>query len=144
MTTLMSSESRRRAGDAAASRLRLATVVAIGVSVVHYTDNYANYDAYPQGDALGLPPPPPGAVIASWLVFTLLAIAGLTALGRRRPRLGAALLVLYSVSGLVGIGHYLVEGATDMVWWRQAHVLADVGCGIAVAWFAARLLVRGR
>ena len=37
---------------------------------------------------------------------------------------------------LIGIGHYTVPGATDMVWWRQAHVVADIVCGAAVFGFA--------
>jgi hypothetical protein len=40
------------------------------------------------------------------------------------------------VSGLIGIGHYTVEGATDMVWWRQTHVIVDILCGIAILGFA--------
>ena len=42
----------------------------------------------------------------------------------------------YSVSGLIGFGHYTVPGATDMVWWRQTHVVADILCGIAIFGFA--------
>jgi hypothetical protein len=56
---------------------------------------------------------------------------------RRRPSdLALILLAAYSGSGLVGIGHYLVPGATSMPWWRQAHVCFDIACGIAMFSFA--------
>jgi hypothetical protein len=54
----------------------------------------------------------------------------LFARGRVLP--AAICLVIYAGSGLVGLGHYTVDGATEMVWWRQAHVVADILCGIAV------------
>ncbi len=37
---------------------------------------------------------------------------------------------------LLGFAHYAVPGATDMVWWRQLHVVVDICCGIAVFCFA--------
>ena len=40
------------------------------------------------------------------------------------------------MSGLIGFGHYTVPGATDMVWWRQTHVVVDIVCGIAILGFA--------
>lgn len=55
-----------------------------------------------------------------------------------RGRITGAAVALtgYSVSGLIGIGHYTVEGATDMLWWRQTHVVVDIVCGIAILSFA--------
>ena len=113
--------------------------VAIAVSVVHYTDNYLNYADYPQAEDGTV-----GAlvtrevVLVSWFVFTAFGIAGLWLFARGRIVPAAACLTAYSVSGLIGIGHYLVEGATDMVWWRQAHVVADIVCGVLVLAFALR------
>ncbi|HVI34899.1 MAG TPA: hypothetical protein VM684_01585, partial [Gaiellales bacterium] len=52
-------------------------------------------------------------------------------------RRGSLLLLVYSGSGIVGIGHYaLVSGMTEQPAWRQAHVIADILCGVAVASFA--------
>jgi hypothetical protein len=39
-------------------------------------------------------------------------------------------------------GHYTVDGATDMVWWRQTHIVLDILCGIAILAFAVRLARR--
>jgi hypothetical protein len=46
------------------------------------------------------------------------------------------LLAVYSISGIIGIGHYAADGMTDAVWWRQAHVVADIALGLAVFAFA--------
>ncbi|MGI8558290.1 MAG: hypothetical protein ACR2ND_08270 [Solirubrobacteraceae bacterium] len=64
-------------------------------------------------------------------------------LSRGRVRAAAYCLAVYSGSGLVGIGHYLVGGTGDFPWWRHAHIIADILLGIAMFVFAARLaLVR--
>lgn len=119
-------------------RIYLVVGIAFVVSVIHYVDNYVNYDAYPEPTS---GPAPSATVIAvSWFVFTAFAIAALVLL-RRGSRLGAALcLSIYSVSGLIGIGHYTVPGALDMPWWRQTHVLVDIACGVAVLALAIGLV----
>jgi hypothetical protein len=111
--------------------------VSIAVSLVHYTDNYVNYADYPQpddGPAAALVTR--GVVLISWFVFTGFGIAGLWLFVRGRIGPAAACLTAYSVSGLIGVGHYLIPGATDMVWWRQTHVVADIICGVLVLVFA--------
>jgi hypothetical protein len=72
----------------------------------------------------------------SWFVFTASGALGVWLWLRHRITAAAAALTGYSVSGLIGIGHYTVPGATDMVWWRQAHVVTDIVCGVAVFGFA--------
>jgi len=114
--------------------------VAIAVSVVHYVDNVANWADYPHPPT---GPDPSRAVIAgAWVLFTAFALAGYVLLRRGHVTAAALCLALYSGSGLVGLAHYTVEGATGMPWWRQAHVLADILCGAAVLLFAVRLVRR--
>ncbi len=108
--------------------------VAFAVSVVHYTDNYVNYQDYP-ADA-DVPAPSATMVGLGWFVFTASGALGLWMWFRHRITAAAGFLTGYSVSGLIGFGHYAVQGATDMVWWRQLHVVVDIGCGIAVLCFA--------
>jgi hypothetical protein len=108
--------------------------VALTVSVVHYADNYLNYEAYPQGG--DLPAPSATLVVVSWFVFTTSGALGLWMWLRGRVTAAAAFLTGYSVSGLIGVAHYAVPGATGMVWWRQLHIVADIGCGVAVFCFA--------
>jgi hypothetical protein len=108
--------------------------VAVVVSIIHYTDNCLNYHDYPQSRTL--PNPSAGLVLGSWFGFTAAGLAGYL-LFRRSPSDAAfILLATYSGSGLVGIGHYLIPGATSMPWWRQAHVCLDITCGIAMFSFA--------
>ena len=106
---------------------------AVAVSIVHYVDNVTAYEAYPS-PATG--PAPSATVIAiSWFAFTAFGLAGYALFRRGRLDPASVCLAIYSVSGLVGLGHYTVEGATDMVWWRQAHIVADILCGVAVLAF---------
>lgn len=111
--------------------------IAFVVSVVHYVDNYVNYDDYPlPGPDSNVPAPSAALVGAGWFIFTAFGVAGLWAFWKRRFVPAAVFLALYSGSGLVGFGHYAVPGATAMVWWRQTHVVLDILCGIAVFGFA--------
>jgi hypothetical protein len=117
---------------------------AVVVSVVHYTDNYVNYDAYPQPGPGELPAPSAGLIGLSWFLFTAFGVLGLWLWFRGRIIAACVALTGYSVSGLVGFGHYAVPGATDMVWWRQAHVVVDILCGLAILGFAIWMAARGR
>jgi hypothetical protein len=114
----------------------LTAILAVGlvVSIVHYTDNYVNYDDYPQ--ARTLPNPSAALIPTSWFAFTAAALAGYLLFRRSPTNLALVLLALYSGSGLIGIGHYLVPGATSMPWWRQAHVGFDIASGVVVFSFA--------
>ncbi len=120
--------------------LRGLLAVAIAVSVVHYADNVANYGAYPE-PTTGFAPSR-GLIAASWFAFTAFGIAGYVLLRRSHATAAAACLAAYSGSGLVGLGHYTVEGATGMPWWRQLHIGADILCGAAVLAFALWVLRR--
>lgn len=110
--------------------------VAIAVSVVHYADNYVNYDDYPASSSV--PTPSAGLILASWFAFTAAGVAGWVLYRRGRLDIAPLLLAVYAGSGLVGIGHYTVPGAIHMPWWRQAHVVADIVCGVLVLAFALR------
>ena len=116
-------------------------LVAIAVSIVHYTDNYTSYEAYPRADSL--PNPSQAVVGGAWFVFTAFALVGLWLLWHGRRRAAGISLAAYSGSGLVGIGHYLAGGTGDFPWWRHAHIVADITLGIAV--FASAIyLVRSQ
>jgi hypothetical protein len=112
-------------------------VVAFVVSVVHYIDNTVNYADYPQAEpGSRLPNPSQSLVAAGWFIFTAFGVLGLWLFVRGRITAAAVAIAVYSGSGLVGFGHYAVPGATDMVWWRQAHVIADIICGLLLFAFA--------
>lgn len=106
------------------------------VSVVHYVDNVVNYADYPQPGP-GEPPAPSATLIgAAWFLFTASGLLGIRLFRRGRIVPAAWALAGYAVSGLIGLGHYTVSGATSMPWWRQAHVVADVLCGVLILGFA--------
>ena len=134
----------RGVGHAHATRtLTIILGLAVAVSIVHYADNYFNYAEYP--DPTSGPDPSKSLVGASWFLFTAAGIAGYVAF-RQQGATTAALLLLafYSGSGLVGLGHYSVPGATDMPAWRQAHIVADIALGVAMLGFVLRAASRRR
>lgn len=110
--------------------------VAFVVSIVHYTDNTINYADYPQSEPGGVPNPPDWIIAPSWFVFTAFGVLGLWLFLRGRVAAAAVAVAAYSGSGLIGFGHYAVPGATNMVWWRQAHIIADITCGVLLFAFA--------
>ena len=115
--------------------------IAVAASIVHYADNYLNYDDFPQ--ATTLPNPSRGLVLGAWFAFTTAGLAGYALFRQTGSQLSLILLAFYSGSGLVGIGHYLVPEATSMPWWRHAHVGFDIVSGAAVLGFAF-WVIRGR
>src|SRR5215213_7118155 len=113
--------------------LRVTLLVAVVVSVVHYTDNYVNIDDYPRASTL--PNPDALTILIAWFVFTGAGLAGYLLFRRGPSTWSLILLAVYSGSGLIGIGHFLVPGALDMPWWRQLHVGLDIAAGVAVLAF---------
>ncbi len=108
--------------------------IAFVVSVFHYTDNYVNFADYaaPDEDSW-IPWPGKPLVILGWIGFTASGVAGLVLYLKGRLLPAAFGLAGYSVSGLIGVGHYLAPDATDMVWWRQGHIALDFTSGVLVA-----------
>ena len=113
--------------------LRVLLPVAVAVSVVHYADNYFNYDDYPVPTSG--PAPSQTLIGLSWLAFTAFGAAAYAAFRAARDRLGGALLAVYSGSGLVGLGHYTVDMG-GQPWWRHTHIVADIVCGMTLLAFA--------
>jgi hypothetical protein len=117
--------------------IRLLNIVfftAVASSLVHYTDNYLAFDRFPQG-GVG-PDIAAHTVWIAWIVFTAFGIAGYIVYRRGRIREGSALLAIYSISGLIGLGHYTAPGVSELAWWRHVHIAADFLCGVAVLTFA--------
>jgi hypothetical protein len=113
--------------------------VAVAVSVVHYVDNTVNYADFPQAEpdtTLAAVSPSQTVVAAGWFIFTAFGVLGVWLFMRGRIAVAAVAIAVYSGSGLVGFAHYAVPGATDMVWWRQLHIVADIVCGLLLFGFA--------
>ena len=117
--------------------IRLLNVVfftAVASSLVHYTDNYLAFDRFPN-DGVG-PSITADSVWIAWIIFTAFGVAGYVLYRRGQIRQGSALLAVYSISGLIGIGHYTASGMSELAWWRHVHIAADFLCGVAVLTFA--------
>jgi hypothetical protein len=69
-------------------------------------------------------------------VGRLLGVAGYVLYRRGETRRGSALLAVYSISGLIGLGHYSAPGMSHLAWWRHVHIWVDILCGVAVLTFA--------
>jgi hypothetical protein len=117
--------------------LRILLTVGIAESFVHYLDNTVRYSDY-----TGPNPPAVSSWIAQWMIpvaWVLFTAVGL--LGYRRFRQGcsseaAAYLAIYSVSGLISIGHYAGISINDLSVFQNTFVFLDIALGIAVLSFA--------
>ena len=107
---------------------------AVASSLVHYTDNYLAFDRFPK-DGVG-PSITADSVWIAWIIFSAFGVVGYVLYRRGDIRLGSALLAVYSISGLIGIGHYTASGMSELAWWRHVHIGVDFLCGGAVLTFA--------
>ena len=114
--------------------LNIVFFTAVASSIVHYTDNYLAFDRFPQGGSG--PDISQDAIWIAWVIFTAFGVAGYLLYRRGEIRLGSALLAVYSISGLIGIGHYTASGMSELAWWRHVHIWVDILCGVAVLTFA--------
>lgn len=114
--------------------LNIVFFAAVASSIVHYTDNYLAFDRFPDGGPG--PEITADAIWIAWVVFTTFGVAGYLAYRRGQIRAGAALFAVYSLSGLIGLGHYTAPGMSELEWWRHAHIWVDIGCGIAILVFS--------
>ena len=117
--------------------LRVLLVVAIAESFVHYLDNTLRYSDY-----TGPNPPAATSWIAqwmipvSWVLFTVAAVVGYRRFRDGRWSEAAAYLAIYSVSGLISIGHYVGISINDLSVFQNTFVFLDIAAGTAVLAFA--------
>ena len=114
--------------------LNIVFFAAVASSLVHYTDNYLAFERFPNGGPG--PEVTADSIWIAWVVFTVFGVAGYRLYRRSQIRLGAALLAVYSGSGLIGLAHYPAPGMSELAWWRHVHIWVDIVCGVAVLAFA--------
>lgn len=117
--------------------VRRVFVTALALSVVHYIDNTVRFDDYTGGK--------PGFVTramipVSWVLFTAAGIAGYRLLKKGNRGTGGSLLGVYSVSGLIGIGHYTTVSPGDFSAFQNTFIALDFLAGLAVFVMAVRLV----
>jgi len=118
--------------------LRVLLTVAIAESFVHYLDNTLRFSDY-----TGPNPPAVSSWIAqwmipvSWVLFTAVGVLGYRRFRQGRLSEAAAYLAIYSVSGLISIGHYAGISINDLSVFQNTFVFLDIALGIAMLSFAA-------
>ena len=124
-----------RGSEHADRLLRRLLFSAIALSVVHYGDNWINFDRYPTGDTG--PQPTQDSIWIAWILFTAAGVAGYVLYTRRRRLVLASLLIAYySLSGLISLGHYTAPGMSRLAWWRHVFIWVDIALGAAILAFA--------
>ena len=118
--------------------VRRVFVAALLLSVVHYIDNTIRFDDYTGGKDGFVTQ---AMIPISWVLFTVAGLAGYRALKQGNRGLAGALLALYSVSGLIGIGHYTTVSPNDFNAFQNTFIGLDFLAGLAVFVMALRLAV---
>jgi hypothetical protein len=121
----------------ALATVRRVLLVAAALSVVHYADNTIRFDDYENGGTPGFITQ--GSIPVSWVAFTAAGIGGYLLLRRGQRSLAAALLGLYSISGLIGPLHYTDVPPGDFALYQNVFIVTDTLAGIAVAVIAFRI-----
>ena len=122
--------------------VRRVFVTALLLSVVHYIDNTVRFEDYTGGKASdGIITRP--IIPLSWVLFTAAGIAGYRYLKQGNRRLGGSLLAVYSVSGLIGIGHFTTVSPSDFSAFQNTFIALDFLAGLAVFLLALRIATTG-
>ena len=118
--------------------VRRVFLAALLLSVVHYIDNTVRFDDYTGGKSGFVTQ---AMIPISWVLFTAAGIAGYRALRHGNRGLGASLLGVYSVSGLIGILHYTTVSPRDFSAFQNTFIGLDFLAGLAVFVMAVGLAV---
>jgi hypothetical protein len=123
--------------------LQVLLVVTIIESFVHYTDNTFRYDDYTVDDPSVL-----GSLVKqwtipiSWVLFTAAGIVGYRRFREGRIPQAAALLGVFSVSGLISVLHYTDISMSALSAFQNTFVFLDVILGAMVLTFAVWAALR--
>ena len=119
--------------------VRRVFVTALLLSVVHYIDNTVRFEDYTGGKASdGFITRP--MIPLSWVLFTVAGVAGYRALLQGNRALGGALLAVFSVSGLIGVGHFTTVSPSDFSAFQNTFIALDFLAGLAVFVVALRII----
>ena len=117
--------------------VRRVFVTALSLSVVHYIDNTLRFDDYTGGKDGFITQ---AMIPLSWVLFTIAGVAGYRFLKQGNRSLGGSLLGVYSVSGLIGVGHYTTVSASDFSAFQNTFIGLDFLAGLAVFLLAVRIV----
>lgn len=109
---------------------------AAALSLIHYGDNYLNFDLYPQEGALI--EISRDLVWIGWLFYAGFALAAYFLWRRGRIAAACMCLAVFSISGLISLGHYTAEEMSQLAAWRHVFIWVDITLGAAILAFAVR------
>lgn len=112
---------------------RLLTIILIACIVstgIHFTDNYLYFENYPQPDWIT-----PSSVYTSWIIWTIIGIAGYGLYTARRFWLAYLCLVIYSLSGLASLGHYFYGTLSEFSLKMHFFIVTDGLTGLGLVAF---------
>jgi hypothetical protein len=121
--------------------LRMVLVFSLISTALHYAHNIVAVERYPQFDGISNSLTQVGVALA-WLIFTAAGVAGYRRYVSRRYWSALAFLLVYSLSGLATMGHFLV-GVPDVPTFWFATIFTDALAALAmwafVVWGAVQL-----
>jgi hypothetical protein len=115
--------------------VRRVVVTAMLLSVVHYIDNTLRYDDYTGGQDSFITRP---MIPISWVLFVAAGITGYRYLKQGNRSRGGWLLAVFSLSGLVGVGHFTTVSPSDFSAFQNVFIALDFLAGLAVFVLAVR------
>ncbi len=130
----------KRSDELTAVRRVFATAVAL--SAVHYYDNTVRFEDYTGGKATDSFITRP-VIPISLVLFTIAGVAGYRTLKAGNRRLAGLGLAAYSVSGLIGLGHYTTVSPGEFSVFQNTFIALDFLAGLAVLILAVRIATTG-
>jgi hypothetical protein len=99
-------------------------------TTIHYTHNALRYADYPQ--LQGISPNVGGIVVAvTWVLLTTFGWLGYRAYTHHRHQRALAFLLVYSLAGMVTLGHFLTGVPQIPAFWF-ATIFTDAAAGLAL------------
>jgi len=116
--------------------LRVILAFSILSTGVHYAHNFVAIDQYPPSDLVSSELIQ-AAILLSWPLLTAIGVLGYVRYAQGRFRAAHAALIVYSLTGLITIGHF-ADGNPDIPAFFYATIFTDFVAGVAVLAFVFR------
>jgi hypothetical protein len=126
-------------GTTALRAIMAGSVISTGL---HYTHNYLRIEQYPQPASISSSATQL-AIVIIWPLLTAIGITGYVLYTRGRLWGARACLLIYSLTGLVTLGHFLV-GVPDVPWYWFITIFTDALAALALWAFVIRSAIDER
>ncbi len=110
--------------------LKLILISSILSTAIHFIDNYRFIDDYPQPAWITAP-----SIYQSWIILTVIGIAGYWFYKFRKFGFAYVCLSIYSLTGLASPGHYLYGSLSQFSLKMHLFIWTDGLTGLAVLGF---------